>query len=63
MIQTFIGNVQKSIVIDEDNSEPLVVDTDENESDENENTSIDNSNDDVKDEDDNNEPPNLFSDF
>ena len=36
MIRTFIGNVQKSIVIDEDDSEPVVVDTDKNESDENE---------------------------
>ena len=36
MIRTFIGNVQKSIVIDEDNSEPVVLDTDKNESDENE---------------------------
>ena len=34
-----------------------------NESNENENISHDDSNDDVKDEDDNNEPPNLFSDF
>ena len=55
---------ENEVVTDDNSNDNLNPDSDlTNESIENENTSHDDSNDDVKDEDDNNEPPNLFSDF
>ena len=57
-------DTENEVVTDDNSNDNLSPDSEiTNESNENENTSLDDSNDDVIDEDDNNEPPNLFSDF